>query len=592
MVRRTNRKNNKKYSKKIKKYSKNNCSKRRRNYSSFKNKKNKKYQKGGNFNLFFLNNYDSNLEKIQFAIERYSGIHGMDEEMKNRFINEQLTTTRRNAARDLIENTIYITLQEVASIIEQLIIKTYTQHNLEQYENIYLFTSTPNKSFYFISVLALFYIRQHGFKEPTKFISKLDTDVFQEVGSNPILLIDDVSYSGSQMSDMLNKIYETEVLRKRKIPPNIIISLIGLNYVSKRKIETVYSKIGNLNPIPSPFKLVYLEERLYKPLVLKLGIERYFIINLFFSQMLSGYPLVSIYLDHKIADEISTYKKTLLYGPIVPKKYDYLSKLIHNIDDNNIKNYFELYIKFQDYSVSFFEQDFIELLNQFNSENPENRIIYNGNKQNIKNIMYQILCYVLNKVNIKEQQELQSDEILESQIKFRPFINTCKNDKKLLENIDDIEIQNMDYSFFNLPSDCILGKTCSFADFNNLMIGLNMYSKYENEIKGMEIPSKPNRDDKRQLEMYRNGNRLNRKDENGNFLISDDEIYERILTSYDREMEEYNESIMENINNIKKDIPNYEEVLVERNNINNNLTKLELVDCPFTWYKKYKLKMT
>jgi hypothetical protein len=585
MVRRTNRKNNKKYSKKIKKYSKNNFSKRRRKYSSFKNKRNKrnkKYQKGGDFNSDFLGNYESNLEKIQMAIQQYSGTHSMDDVMKNRFIDEQLTSTRRNAARDLIDNTVYITLEEVASIVDELIIKTYNEHNLNDSENIYLYTSTPNKSFYFISVLALYYIRLHEYKEPTNFISSITPDVLSEVGSNPILIFDDVSYSGSQMADMLNKIYREEVVKKKHDPPNIIVSLIGLNTISKRKIQTVYNHSNyKINPTKSPFELVYLPERLYDPLLLKLGIERYFIINLFFSQMSGGYPLVSIYLDHKIADEVSTYKKTLLYGPIVPKNYDYLYRLNYNKNNIHIKNYFETYITFKNniFENDFIENDFIDLLNRFNSENPDNQFEYivnkNYNSNNVRSIMYQILCYVLDKVIIKERKELQSvqsdNETLGNKIKFRPFINSCKDNQQLLVNINDEDIQNMNYLFFNLPSDCILelGKTCSYGSFKILMYGLKMYSEHEEDIENLE----------KEIEKLQSGERHMMTPINS----SDDEN-KKLIEQYEKDIIEYKDKIT-------KQFTNYQNVLLERNNINSNLEKLELVDCPYTWYKKGDYQM-
>ena len=133
-----------KYSKK-RKYLKKIYSKKRK-YVSFKSRKNKKAipllnkkaisllnkknQKGGNFNDSFLVNYEENLRKIQEAIAMYSEKHSIDEEMSNRFIDEQLTSIRQQAARDLIENTIYITLSEVSSIIEKL---------MTELRNIYLY---------------------------------------------------------------------------------------------------------------------------------------------------------------------------------------------------------------------------------------------------------------------------------------------------------------------------------------------------------------------------------------------------------------------------------------------------------------------
>ena len=133
--------------------------------------------KAGVYDTLFLKGYDNNLEKVQNAIREYSGTHTIDRTIAERFIDRQISDVRKQAARDLIENTIYITLEEVSHIIEQLIIKLYTENNLNSAEFIYIYTGKPSKSFYFISILALYYIRLHGFKEPTHFITSFTNDV-------------------------------------------------------------------------------------------------------------------------------------------------------------------------------------------------------------------------------------------------------------------------------------------------------------------------------------------------------------------------------------------------------------------------------
>lgn len=150
------------------------------------------------------------------AIERYSGRHSINQEIASQFINEQLTDIRKQAARDLVENTIYITLEETSQIIEQLIVRLYTENNLNEAETIYFYSGMPNKSFYFLSILALYYIRKHGFKEPTHFIKKLEPELFAEIGNAPLIILDDVSYSGSQLANMLHSMYYDLVIKKTK----------------------------------------------------------------------------------------------------------------------------------------------------------------------------------------------------------------------------------------------------------------------------------------------------------------------------------------------------------------------------------------
>ena len=123
--------------------------------------KSKKY-KGGFIDHTFLQNYDVNIKKINTAIRTLSGKHSIDPEIADRFIHEQLSPVRRQAAKNLVENTIYITLEEVSLIVEELIVKLYTENDFQT--NIYFYCGTPKKSFFFMSVLALFYIRKHNNK--------------------------------------------------------------------------------------------------------------------------------------------------------------------------------------------------------------------------------------------------------------------------------------------------------------------------------------------------------------------------------------------------------------------------------------------
>ena len=62
------------------------------------------------------------------------------------------------------------------------------------------------------------------------------------------------------------------------------------------------------------------------------------------------------------------------------------------------------------------------------------------------------------------------EEIIDKQsmpyIKFRPFINGCKDNKQLIDNINDPEIINLDYLLFMAPDDCIKGPCKSI---NNTM---------------------------------------------------------------------------------------------------------------------------
>jgi len=412
---------------------------KKRNNKTKKQLKNKKYKGGGPFNNSFLKYYDENLLKIQNAIEHFSGKHSIDMNIAEQFINEQLSEVRKQAARDLIENTVYITLEEVSAIIEELIIQLYANHNLNESENIYIYCGNPKKSFYFISVLALFYIRKHNFKEPIQFVSELNNELFDTIGNDPLIILDDVAYSGSQLSTLIGNIYFDRVIKDKKEPPNIFILLIALNNFSKAKLEQVpieKTRSGaNKKYTPSPFKLLFLQDRLYTPLINKIGIERYFNVNIFFSLYTENAPYVSIYLDHKIADEASTYKNVLLYGPIVPSSYDY------ECYSNFIINALDMQYDF----IPTMEKNEMDILIEKCNEENNTTFTKSTNQLHITAKLLEKLLH----------DDRNIDKTNNMEIRFRPFINSCNTSANLLKNISSKEIINSNYMLFMIPKGCI-----------------------------------------------------------------------------------------------------------------------------------------
>ena len=85
-------------------------------------------QNGGNItDNDFVNCYEVNLRKIQNAIQTYSGKHTINMDKAREFIENQTSPIRQEAAKHLVDNTIYITLQEVFDIVGKLIDKVYSQ---------------------------------------------------------------------------------------------------------------------------------------------------------------------------------------------------------------------------------------------------------------------------------------------------------------------------------------------------------------------------------------------------------------------------------------------------------------------------------
>jgi hypothetical protein len=438
-----------------KKYKRQKYLKTKKSKFKSKSKKNHKSQLGGSVDRKFAECYERNLEKIRQALTQYSGKHSIDITNSNLFINNQLSEVRRQAAKDLIENTIYISLEDVYKIVEQLIVMIYGMPEIQNATTIYIYSGNMKKSFYFLSVLALFFIRDKGYKEPI-FIGELSNELFDEIDSNPLIILDDSAYSGSQLSNMINNIYYDRVVVKKLKPPNLFIALLALNDFSKQRLEKVPSKrnkYGTMEETISPFKLVYLPDRLYKPIISIIGLERYFYINYFFSIYTQDTPYISLYFDHKIADDISTYKKPLLYGPIVPSDYT---------PTNVIRDTNEGMEEYDIISNELYKN--IELTNsliqQFLNENKEmdqKYLKYMDISKNRRGIVSSIIAKIL-------LDKLSKTDICEKNvttISFHPIINTCNITTNLIRNIHDNEIINYKYLLFMAPEGCLEGKDCA-----------------------------------------------------------------------------------------------------------------------------------
>ena len=247
---------------------------------------------------------------------------------------------------------------------------------------------------------------------------------------------------------MLHNLYYDIVVKNKNPIPNISILLVALNDFSKNKLEKVGTKKSGriyFEFIPSPFKLLFLPERLYTPLIMKVGLERYFYINVFFSIYSMSQPYISLYLDHKIADAASTYKKALTYGPIIPSNF-HLEKFFspYFLDNNDygvIPNTYP--------NVSFANT----LVNDFNSANNTSFTIRQDN--DIFHFMFKKLM----------DSEKRIDQTIAPEIRFKPFINVCNSNPTLLNNINDHEIQNFDYLLFMADDNCIKGTDdCSLTE--------------------------------------------------------------------------------------------------------------------------------
>jgi hypothetical protein len=413
-------------------------------------RKSRRNKRGGELDGQFIRCYDENLAKIEAAILTMSGKHSIDKELARQFIALQTSKIRQDAAQDLIDNTVYITLKEIDEIMAQLVDRFYADPAIKEFyekdgdHTVYLYTGNSNKSNYFLGVLAYKYMRKDA--GPIKFVKSMNDELYDIVGTNPILIIDDVSYSGSQLSDMLNAIFYRRVIVSKQTTPSIYVLLTALNEVSKSRLSRVpqlftdgyYDKYT-----VSPFKLIYLEDRLYKPLLYILGIEKYINMLTFFSPMTSHTftPIVSIYLDHKMADPLSTFTQSLMYGPIIP----------NGIFNEEIMLVEDQFMPPGAFDMVYDSQEVSKLISKFNTENGTTFKTL-GSVPTTKDI-----------VRFIHEKLIESDSKPtrgQTNLGFVPFLNTCNT--VILENIHDTEIIKSDYFLFMLPEGCLEGgKECS-----------------------------------------------------------------------------------------------------------------------------------
>jgi hypothetical protein len=358
----------------------------------------------------FMKSFEDNLFKVEKAIQQYSGTHEIVASRADRFVQSQHTPVRRRAARDLIDCTIYITLREIRDIIEQLVLNVYETYDIGKSDTIYLYTGNPERSFYFISVLAMWAIRKHKLREPTHFVSKLDYTAVTQMKSYPILIFDDVSYSGSQLSGMLGRLYHEMVILYHHPVPNIYVMLTALNTVSLVRLVKVPTKYISRHRlptdyIPSPFHLVFLKERMYPTMLEQLNCpERWLAVQFFFGG--GQYARhISMYTDHKIADEVSTFKSALMYGPIVPMSYS---------------------------SSAIFDEDALYNTYQFVDEFIDGDI-------------HPILRNIVAK-DISDNEATGNDCMYLTNIAFSPFMNNCE--EVIRDIIEDPQIRKIPYRHF------------------------------------------------------------------------------------------------------------------------------------------------
>lgn len=271
-------------------------------------------------NIDFYNFFDINYGKIMDVCDEISGKHYIDKDKAELFINSQLNVQRKHAAKLLVDNTYYVTFEELICYIHQIVDKIYSDIGNE---DPYFFVESKTDSTYFITILAVKYIRELGYRDP-EIIDVLDEYQLER----PIIILDDFIYSGTKLYGQLMKVYENTSIRNFKFP-KIYLGLVGITNEGRNKIKSLYvprevEKKYNIKikGLKNPCK-IYTSNLEIKELKEVLTDKDLLKILYYFSPLNSGYPVISIYFDHKIADSTSTFLRALMYGPILPSNLKY-----------------------------------------------------------------------------------------------------------------------------------------------------------------------------------------------------------------------------------------------------------------------------
>lgn len=245
----------------------------------------------------YYENYNKNIDKIIEYRESISGIFSINSESARRWIKSQLTERRRKAAKLLVKNTHYITLNVLFEDIRNCVVSIYKALDLNR--DIYMYTGDKKSSYYFVGMIALYFIKLLKYKEPI-CIPNIRPNI-------QIMMFDDCMYTGGQFGLILS-------YSQRE---NSIIH-VGLSCIC---IEAI-NKIENLRQDDKSIKIFTYQQRLFD-LLDNLSMKEFFDLTYYFSPYLYGNTRESLYFDHKIADAVSTFMKILNFGPILPTKLNY-----------------------------------------------------------------------------------------------------------------------------------------------------------------------------------------------------------------------------------------------------------------------------
>lgn len=286
----------------------------------------------------FKLDYNLKITEIFELKEKISGKHSINIDLAKKWMDSQLSERRKIACLNLINNTYYITMNDLFDSISVLVDKVYRSINLNK--NIYIWAGQKSGSSYFIALIAYHYIRLKRYKEPLVFINFTDS-ILQVINQSELLIFDDCTYSGNQTIKIIS---EMKDLKIKTYFCYAIMSQKSIDKINKLGEDKVIQIDEDETEIVKGIDISWLTLICTSTIpLLKDSITNYSeLIDLYYYFCLilnGGTPPISLYFDYKIADYVSTFAKPLMIGPIMPKKLHYYDKK----DDENFDYESDIY---------------------------------------------------------------------------------------------------------------------------------------------------------------------------------------------------------------------------------------------------------
>ena len=305
----------------------------------------------------FLKDYRTHIKEI---LSRPSGLHAPDPDRLRVWVDAQASERRRIAAAALASNIRYITHREVIEHCRTLMELMYTDFAkpIAPEKPLKWFVGSKTKSAYFISLICYDIVTKSGRRPPDIIIC--ENLEYDECTDCTLFYLDDMSYSGSQIYNLLLNIHveaarhnpsyvNTKKLinmnKVEAVPLDIRVGVCVLTERAEKQLSIFNYKYAyhrgisgfGDTPIPNPYKR-YSSEVL-RDLNTVLGEEVFTDCLIYFNPYSDSSCIC--YFDHKLADSNSTFTNVLRFGVVPPTVVNY--PFIYSHDDRSFSPYKKYY---------------------------------------------------------------------------------------------------------------------------------------------------------------------------------------------------------------------------------------------------------